>query len=72
MQHPVGYAINHKTGKPQLTYYVFRQRLGPGDFRPPALLTRQGPLAKPDGRTPRAGKPSPAGPARAAGPEGLG
>jgi cytochrome d ubiquinol oxidase subunit II len=24
------------------TYYVFRQRLSPGDFRPPALLTRQG------------------------------
>jgi len=54
------------------TYYVFRQRLSPGDFRPPALLTRQGPLAKPDGRTPGAGKPSPAGPASAAGPEGLG
>ena len=25
------------------TYYVFRQRLSPGDFRPPALLTRPGP-----------------------------
>ena len=27
------------------TYYVFRQRLSPGDFRPPARLTRPGPLA---------------------------
>ena len=39
------------------TYYVFRQRLSPGDFRPPALLTRQGLLAsQPDGRA-GAGRP---------------
>ena len=33
------------------TYYVFRQRLSPGDFRPPALLAGQGSLAgQPTGR----------------------
>ena len=33
------------------TYYVFRQRLSPGDFRPPALLAGQGPRpGQPNGR----------------------
>jgi len=70
MRHPVGYVINHKTGKPQVcqawTYCVFRQRLSPGDFRPPRLLTRQG-----NGRAPGAGPAGAAGPGRARGP-GLG
>ncbi len=42
------------------TYYVFRQRLSPGDFRPPARLTRPGPLAGgPNGRA-AAGREGPA------------
>jgi cytochrome d ubiquinol oxidase subunit II len=47
------------------TYYVFRQRLSAGDFRPPALLTRQG-----NGRPPGAGKTGPSGPAARPGPAG--
>jgi cytochrome bd ubiquinol oxidase subunit II len=39
------------------TYYVFRQRLSAGDFRPPRLLTGHGPGAQPDG-----GRPAAAGP----------
>jgi len=38
------------------TYYVFRQRISPGDFQPPALLRPRGPATGPP---PAAGPPSP-------------
>ena len=42
------------------TYYVFRQRLSPGDFRPPALLTGQGPRSGPPNGRAGAGREGPA------------
>jgi len=38
------------------TYYVFRQRLSPGDFRPPRLLG-----GGPPGSVPGPGQPAPDG-----------
>ncbi len=42
------------------TYYVFRQRLSPGDFRPPALLTGQGPRSGPPNGRAGTGREGPA------------
>jgi cytochrome bd-type quinol oxidase subunit 2 len=39
------------------TYYVFRQRISPGDFQPPRLLSGRGTGVQPDG-----GRPAAAGP----------
>jgi cytochrome bd ubiquinol oxidase subunit II len=42
------------------TYYVFRQRVSPGDFQPPRLLTGRGTAVQPDGGRPAgAGPPAP-------------
>ena len=43
------------------TYYVFRQRLSPGDFRPPALLAGQGPRPGLPGGRAGTGREGPAG-----------
>jgi Cytochrome bd terminal oxidase subunit II len=40
------------------TYYVFRQRISPGDLQPPRVLSR-GPGAQPAGGPPPAGQPGP-------------
>jgi hypothetical protein len=39
------------------TYYVFRQRVSPGDFQPPRLLTGRGTAVQPDGGRPAGGGP---------------